>query len=163
MENTCRIIEASTADEVITARTLFEEYAASIGIDLCFQGFTEELQELPGRYAAPGGGLFIALIDGQPVGCVALRPIEPPGTAELKRLYVRPSGRGHGVGLALAQRAIQRGREAGYERIRLDTLAAMQEAQRLYRRLGFSEIPPYTFNPILHAVYMELDLRSNAT
>ena len=154
------IVEALSPDLVETARRLFQEYADAIGVDLCFQGFPEELKTLPGKYAPPGGGLFIALMEGDPAGCVALRPIEPRETAELKRLYVRPAGRGHGVGRALAHNAIERAREAGYRAVRLDTLASMSDAQRLYRALGFREIPAYTFNPVPGAVYMELDLRS---
>ena len=152
------IIEALTEEHVGVARALFQEYADSIGIDLRFQGFEEELRDLPGRYAPPNGGLFVAFSGRDPVGCVALRPLEEKGIAELKRLFVRPSGRGMGLGHALAERAISRAREAHYSRIRLDTLSTMQDAQRLYRRLGFKDIAPYTFNPIPDAVYMELDL-----
>ena len=152
------IIEALTEGQLEMARGLFQEYATSIGISLCFQGFDEELKTLPGRYAPPKGGLFLAFHGQEPVGCVALRPLEEMGVAELKRLFVRPSGRGMGLGQVLAQRAISRAREAHYQRIRLDTLSTMQDAQRLYRRLGFKDIAPYTFNPIPEAVYMELDL-----
>jgi ribosomal protein S18 acetylase RimI-like enzyme len=152
------IIEALTGEHIEVARALFKEYAASIGVDLCFQGFEAELKGLPGRYAPPGGGLFVAYAGNEPVGCVALRPLEETGVAELKRLFVRPSGRGMGLGKTLAERAISRAREGQYTRIRLDTLATMQDAQRLYRRLGFKEIAPYTFNPSPDAVYMELDL-----
>jgi len=153
------IIEALSPDLVETARTLFQEYADAIGVDLCFQGFSDELKTLPGKYASPRGGLFIALIDGEPAGCVALRPIDPEGTAELKRLYVRPAGRGHGVGRTLVQKAVERAREAGYRAVRLDTLATMKDAQRLYVAQGFREIPAYTINPIHGAVYMELALQ----
>jgi len=156
------IVEALSSDQIDIARTLFREYADSIGVDLCFQGFDDELQTLPGRYAPPRGGLFVAFNDGQPVGCVALRPIDPDPIAELKRLYVRPAGRGLGVGRALALKAVERAREAGYHAVRLDTLATMSDAQRLYRALGFREIPAYTFNPLPGVVYMELDLPRTA-
>ena len=156
------IRDAITADDVARARALFIEYAQWLGVDLCFQGFDDELKTLPGKYAPPRGGLFIALNDGQPVGCVALRPIDPEGTAELKRLYVRSTGRGLGVGRALALKAVERAREAGYHAVRLDTLATMNDAQRLYRGLGFREIPAYTFNPLPGVVYMELDLPRTA-
>lgn len=154
----CRIIEALTENQIAAARSLFEEYAGSIGIDLCFQGFAAELQGLPGKYAPPQGGIFIAMLGEEAVGCVALRPLETPGVAELKRLYVRPSGRGKGLGLALTRRAIHRALEAGYQFVRLDTLATMHDARRLYQRMGFKEIPAYTYNPIPTAVYMELKL-----
>ncbi len=153
------IIEALTDDHLAMVRVLFREYAASIGIDLGFQGFDDELRTLPGRYAAPRGGLFIAIDGPDPAGCVGLRPLKDHGIAELKRLYVRPSARCTGSGQRLAEQAIARAREAGYHRIRLDTLATMHDAQRLYRRLGFTDIAPYTFNPLPGAVFMELDLR----
>jgi ribosomal protein S18 acetylase RimI-like enzyme len=156
------IAEASTNQDFALVRTLFHEYADSIGIDLSFQGFEEELAGLPGKYAPPLGGLFIAFEAGVPVGCMALRPLDPPRIAELKRLYVRPQGRGTGIGLALTQKAIERAGHAGYKAIRLDTLATMTDAQRLYRKLGFKEIPPYTFNPMPNAVYMELELGEGA-
>ncbi len=161
--STQTIFEALTNDQIAIARTLFEEYAASIGIDLCFQGFSEELKGLPGKYAPPDGGLFIATVNDQPAGCVALRPLEAPLVAELKRLYVRPTGRGLGLGLALTQKAIQRAREAGYRTIRLDTLPTMVDAQRLYRRLGFKEITAYRFNPVPGVTYMELELGTGQT
>ncbi len=153
------IVEALTSKQVFVARTLFEEYAASIDTDLCFQSFAQELAGLPGKYAPPTGGLFIAMMDELPVGCVALRPLDTPGIAELKRLYVRSVARGQNIGQALTQRAIARANEAGYEAIRLDTLPSMQDAQRLYRRLGFKEISAYTHNPVPGVVYMELQLR----
>ena len=156
------IIEVSTERQIAVSRALFLEYAASIGVDLSFQGFEEELRTLPGRYSPPHGGIFLAILDDQPVGCVALRPLEPPGIAELKRMFVRAAARGHGIGRALARRAIDRAREAGYARIRLDTLATMKDAQRLYRVLGFRDVDPYTFNPIPGAAYMELLLDAPA-
>ena len=152
------IVEALTPELILIVRSLFQEYESSIGVDLSFQGFAKELEELPGKYAPPAGGLFVAFINDRPVGCVALRPLVMEGGAELKRLYSRPNARGKGLGVALTEEAIRRGREAGYRLIRLDTLSTMKDAQRLYRRLGFNEIPPYTFNPIPGTTYMQLDL-----
>lgn len=149
------IAPAQTAAEVEVARTLFGEYAASLNVDLCFQGFDTELAQLPGDYAPPAGALLLARDEQGYVGCVALRPFEAPALAELKRLYVRPQGRGRGVGLMLTEAALARARDAGYRRVRLDTLANMREAQALYRKLGFAEIPPYRYNPIPGALYME--------
>jgi len=154
------VAEALTPDLIRIARSLFMEYEASIGVDLSFQGFARELEELPGKYAPPAGGLFIAFVDDNPMGCVALRPLDIELTAELKRLYVRPDGRGKGLGLALTEKAIQRARDSGYRAVRLDTLSTMKDAQRLYRRLGFREIPAYTFNPLRGTTFMELDLRA---
>lgn len=147
----------STAD-IATARTLFREYADTLGIDLCFQDFETELATLPGAYRPPSGTLLLAEQAGEFVGCVALRPLEAPRVAELKRLYVRPGARGAGVGAALTEAALGRAREAGYACIRLDTLPTMAAAQALYRRLGFHEVAPYRSNPIPGALYMECDV-----
>jgi ribosomal protein S18 acetylase RimI-like enzyme len=147
-----------SAHDLATARTLFREYADSIGVDLCFQDFETELATLPGAYRPPSGALLLAERGGEAAGCVALRPLEPPAVAELKRLYVRPSARGAGLGAALTEAALGLAREAGYARIRLDTLPTMAAAQALYRRLGFRAVPPYRVNPIAGVLYMECDL-----
>ncbi|MGH3994890.1 MAG: GNAT family N-acetyltransferase, partial [Pseudonocardiaceae bacterium] len=142
-------------------RTLFREYAESLGMNLHFQDFDQELATLPGAYAPPGGTLLLARWQGKLAGCVGLRPLAD-GMAELKRLYVRPDSRGHGIGVALAQAAISAARQAHYAAIRLDTLPTMQAAQTLYRGLGFHEIPAYRYNPIADTVFMQLDLLDNA-
>ena len=157
------LIEATSPDAIEQVRVLFKEYAASIGVDLCFQAFADELRSLPGNYVPPHGGLFLAIVEGEPAGCVALRPLGTAGVAELKRLYVRPQARGHGLGRSLTERAIRRAIEAGFSRIRLDTLPTMVDAQRLYRQLGFKEIAPYTFNPLPGVTYMELVLNEALT
>lgn len=141
------------ADDVDLVRTLFGEYAASLGVDLSFQGFDEELQALPRGYDA----LLVAHVADDVVGCVGVRALEP-GVCEMKRLYVRPAGRGAGAGRALAAAAIARARELGYTRMRLDTLPAMGAAQELYRSLGFVEIPAYRHNPVVGTRFLELML-----
>ena len=145
--------------DVAEARRLFVEYAESLNMSLCFQGFDRELASLPGDYAPPKGALLLAERSGEVVGCVAMRPLEPPGIAELKRLYVRPAGRGLGAGRALTEAVLDLARAAGYDRIRLDTLPGMKSAQALYRTLDFKEIPPYRPDPIEGAFYMERALR----
>lgn len=162
MNQHIEIISAVSTNHMAIAHDLFKEYAASIGVDLSFQGFTEEIEGLPGRYSPPKGGLFLAILGDQAAGCVAFRPLDAPAIAELKRLYVRPGYRGHGLGLVLTDHAIHRARDAGYDRIRLDTLPSMHSARELYHRMGFQEIPAYTFNPIPGTSFMELDIRRNA-
>ena len=152
-----QIIAAHSEDGLPSIRELFQEYADSLDIDLCFQNFREELVTLPGKYAPPAGRLLLAL-DGQVVaGCVALRPIDPQ-TAEMKRLYVRPAFRKRGTGRMLAQAVIERARQVGYARMRLDTLAIMKEAISLYQSLGFHSIPPYYDNPSPSVKFFQLEL-----
>jgi ribosomal protein S18 acetylase RimI-like enzyme len=152
-----KIVDGHGEEHVPAVRALFEEYADSLGVDLGFQDFARELAELPGEYAPPGGRLLLAL-GPEPAGCVGLRPFEP-GVCEMKRLYVRPAHRGSGLGRRLAEAIVEAGRDAGYERMRLDTLPTMAAARALYRALGFVEIGAYRPNPIHGTTYFELRLR----
>jgi putative acetyltransferase len=150
--------EAENPRDVVTARELFLEYQRGLGVDLCFQSFDEELASLPGRYVRPTGRLLLALDADSALGVVALRALNG-ADCEMKRLYVRPAGRGLGVGRILAARLIDEARLAGYRRMLLDTLPAMAQAQALYRSLGFIEIAPYCENPVAGTLYMALNLR----
>jgi ribosomal protein S18 acetylase RimI-like enzyme len=150
-----RAAEFPAETEIV--RGLFLAYAASLGFELCFQNFSEELDGLPGRYAPPPGRLFLGLVRGEPAGCVALRKLED-SVCEMKRMYVKPEFRGFGLGRLLADQIIGAAREAGYRVIRLDTIRSMDAAIRLYRTLGFRSIPAYYLNPIEGAEYMELTL-----
>ncbi|HKD99847.1 MAG TPA: GNAT family N-acetyltransferase [Planctomycetota bacterium] len=154
---TTAVIAAATAEEIPAARTLFEEYARWLQVDLCFQGFGRELAELPGRYAPPGGRLLLAHADGEIAGCVALRAIGD-GLGEVKRLYVRERWRGIGLGRRLMEAAIAEARAAGHSRLRLDTLPKMATARALYAAMGFREIAPYYESPIEGTSFLELAL-----
>ncbi|HYZ18341.1 MAG TPA: GNAT family N-acetyltransferase [Gaiellaceae bacterium] len=156
------IVDGSAPGRVAEARLLFREYAASLGFDLEFQGFDDELRGLPGDYAPPAGRLLLGLVRGEVAGCVALRELEP-GVCEMKRLYVRPAHRGSGLGRALAEAIVAEGRAAGYAWMRLDTVPQMRAARKLYATLGFREIEPYRFNPIAGTSFMELDLRRHSS
>lgn len=146
------MVVEETAD-LDLVRTLFREYAAELDFDLSFQDFDRELAELPGDYEC----LLVARLGGEPAGCVAVRPLEE-GSCELKRLYVRRSARGHGVGRRLAEAAIAAARELGYGRIRLDTTPSMGAAIALYESLGFRDVEPYRLNPIAGTRFLELTL-----
>jgi ribosomal protein S18 acetylase RimI-like enzyme len=152
------IREAQTAD-IAQVRELFLEYQSTLGVDLCFQGFADELASLPGNYARPAGRLLLATNAASVVGVVALRPILS-ADCEMKRLYLRASGRGAGLGRLLTEALIKEAQLAGYRRVLLDTLPTMTEAQALYRSIGFVEIPAYCHNPIAGTRYMALELRS---
>ena len=161
-----RIEQASSADQIILARELFLEYAKALSVDLCFQDFTRELQELPGKYAPPDGRLFLAYYNDtgkheRLAGCGALRPFSSDA-CEMKRLYLRQEFRGRGIGRAVTLALIAAAREIGYRVLRLDTLPEMHEAQKLYRALGFQEIGAYCSNPVQGVRYLELDLSASS-
>ena len=151
------IVAASTPAEIAACRDLFVAYQRALGVSLCFQNFDQEVAGLPGDYAPPRGGLWLAWMDEVPVGCVALRPLGA-SDAEMKRLYVSGAHRGHGLGRALARTAIGAAAALGYRALRLDTLPSMMEAQKLYEELGFVPIGPYNDNPIAGTRFLELDL-----
>lgn len=153
-------VRPAAPHEIAAVVGLFQEYAASLGVDLSYQGFDAELAALPGAYAPQAGALLVAAPpDGPLLGCVAVRPLRVPGECEMKRLYVRPAARGTGAGVALTMAAIETATDAGYEAMRLDTLGSMVSAQGLYRRLGFEVTPPYYETPIAGTIFMRKALR----
>jgi len=176
------IITAEDAHQLDAVRAIFREYAQSLAVDLGFQGFEEELRDLPGDYAEPRGALLLALIDAKPdaaaqagasmltrtggqraqvAACCALRPLDSadyPNAAEMKRLFVRPAFRGRGLGRQLAEAALDAARSAGYSCVLLDTLDDMEAARALYEELGFESVPPYYHNPIAGAHYLKCEL-----
>ncbi len=157
------IRHAAGAGDLAWVRRLFEEYAAWLDEDLCFQGFAEELATLPGKYAPPRGRLLLAGVPDDAFGCIALRPLGdgPHGpVGEVKRLFVQPRARGQGWGGRLARAVIGEARRAGYAELKLDTLERMTDAQRLYASLGFVRCEPYYHNPLGAPVFMALDLRT---
>jgi len=155
------LLTPTTPALIEATRSIFREYAQALGVDLCFQNFEAELAELPGEYATPHGALLLALVDGAVGGCGALRPLSDadyPNACEMKRLFVRPAFRRHGIGRLLAQALMDCGVQAGYSNLLLDTLDDMEAARGLYSSLGFEEIPPYYYNPLPGAHYLKAAL-----
>jgi ribosomal protein S18 acetylase RimI-like enzyme len=149
------ITPVRTAADVAAAAALFRAYAASLDVDLSYQGFESEVAGLPGKYAPPRGDLLLARgEDGAPLGCIALRPMDEAGCSEMKRLYVMPAGRGTGLGRALVEAIIERGSELGYREMRLDSLPSMTDAIALYRKLGFEPMAPYYDTPVAGTVFL---------
>ena len=155
------LITPSTPAHITATREIFAEYAAQLGVDLCFQNFDDELQSLPGDYAGPEGALVLAIADDQVAGCCALRPLptaDHVNAAEMKRLYVRPAYRRSGLGRRLVEATLDAARVAGYHSVLLDTLDDMESARALYEELGFVDIPPYYHNPLAGAHYLKVVL-----
>lgn len=142
------------ASDMERVRELIREYAAGIGFDIEYQGLSEELAGLPGKYAEPEGAMLVAESEGEVIGIVALRDLG--GSAcEMKRLYVSKTARGLGVGRSLVERIVEEARKKGYRAMRLDTLRSMGAALALYSSAGFRERDPYIYNPLPGAVFME--------
>jgi carbonic anhydrase len=158
MTSTLRVLGESDTTELEHVRQFFRNYAGWLGVDLGFQNFDAEMASLPGAYSAPEGRLFYAELDGKPAGCVGVRKFSE-GVCEMKRLYVEPDSRGHGVGRDLAMAAIHAARELGYQRMMIDTHPAMRIAVKLYRELGFREAPAYYPTPVEGTIFLSLDLR----
>lgn len=164
------ILDAHTADRIEPFRMLCREYAASLPFSLCFQGFEDELAQLPGKYLPPGGCMLMAMVEGQPAGCIAMRPLAEsgylPGDArpacEMKRMFVRPGFRGLGLGRAMGVALLTRAAAAGYKLMKLDTETTFVEATALYRSMGFVEVARYNDDPLEHTIWMAKRLGSGA-
>jgi ribosomal protein S18 acetylase RimI-like enzyme len=152
------MIQAETEPQITTVRQLFREYESWLGMDLCFQGFEDELNNLPGKYALPEGRLLLAYWNDKVAGCIAMRKIDD-GICEMKRLFVREEFQGHKIGVQLIEHLISEAKSEKYSFMRLDTLPSkMGKAAGLYRAHGFYPIAPYYENPYEGVVFMELDL-----
>ena len=159
--NRLDLLHLDATASMAAVRELFEEYARSLSVDLCFQNFAAELATLPGEYLPPGGSLVLARYAGADAGCGALRALvdcDYPNACEMKRVYLRPQFRGKGFGRQLAMHLIDQARTLGYSCVLLDTLDDMESARGLYDSLGFYEVPPYYFNPLPGAHYLKVDL-----
>lgn len=152
-----RSLTATDAGRLAQAKFLLMEYVETLGIDLSFQNFQAEVDTFPAGYLAPEGALILALREDEAVGCIGVRQLDAD-VCEMKRLYVRDTARGYGLGRALCLAALNAGSDLGYARMRLDTLPSMAPARNLYRQLGFKEIAPYYHNPISGTSFMERSL-----
>lgn len=161
-ESSGTIRPAATTADLEQVRALFREYEAGLEFDLGFQNFAAELDCLPGAYGPPRGCLLLAVAGEEAVGCIALRPLSG-AVCEMKRLYLRPAGRGLGLGGRLIATLIDRARQLGYRTMRLDTAPGMEAAQALYERFGFRDIPAYCYNPLAGARFMERDLHDSGS
>jgi len=151
-----QVVQAVSEEDVDQVRALFEEYATAWpGSDLEAENFADELANLPQGYDPPHGRLLLAVSNGQPAGCIALKRLGD-GVCEIKRLYVRPQFRDLQIGRALAEAIIEEARKIGYARVRLDTVQSMLMAKSLYRSLGFKEIDAYNDKSVTDTVFMEL-------
>jgi len=161
MTVTLRTLTANDGEALEQVRQYFRNYAAWLGVDLSYQNFDQEMASLPGAYSAPEGRLFFAEVDGRPAGCVGVRPLsDSDGVCEMKRLYVDPEQRGHGIGATLALAAIKAAKEIGYRKLMIDTLPNMRMAVKLYRELGFTEAPNYYQTPVEGTMFLALDLEN---
>lgn len=158
--NNHTISTAVSQADLAAVRTLFKRYEAAIGVNLCFQGFDEELRTLPGKYGPPAGELLLARdSSGASIGCVAVRPADAEGVCEMKRLYVEPVARRSGLGRDLVSAILDRAKEMGYREMRLDTLPSMEGAIALYRSFGFADIPRYYETPIDSTLFLGKSLK----
>lgn len=147
----------SSIIEYELTKNIFIEYQQFLKVDLCFQSFENELNNLGKIYASPKGTIILAKVDNEIAGCIALKPIEE-NNCEMKRLYVKPVHRGLGIGLALVSQLIEFAKGNKFEKMKLDTLKSLKEAVTLYHKFGFIETQPYVYNPLEEVLYFEKNL-----
>jgi GNAT superfamily N-acetyltransferase len=150
---------AESESEIGFVRDLWREYWESFGLPMDFQGFGHELQGLPGVYGAAGALLLLALFHDEAAGTIALRRLDATA-GEIKRLYLRPKYRGHGLGRRLLETVTDRAAAMGYESLYADTLPSMADALRLYERAGFERIEAYSTTPTPGAIYLKRELKT---
>ena len=151
------IVPAVCGGNLAAVKALFQEYWDSFGFTPCFQNFDSEMAALPGKYEPPQGRLALALVGGEPAGCIALRPIDAM-RCEAKRLYVKPRFRSQGIGKALLDWVIAEARSAGYTEMVGDTMPVMERAISMYERIGFERTEPYGNEATAGAIYIRLRL-----
>ncbi len=151
------IIEVKSKEQLDEIQKLFREYEAWLGFDLQFQDFEKEVTSLPGKYAPPRGTILMALFNENIAGCIALKPLNE-SICEMKRFFVRQQFQGKGIGKKLAELIVEKAREIGYTKMRLDTHNSFQAAIGIYKKLGFKETSPYYHNPMPDVSYWELVL-----
>jgi GNAT superfamily N-acetyltransferase len=155
-------LDVATEEQLPLIRQMFRDYERELDIDLCFQGFEEELASLPGKYGPPRGVLLVASVGEEVAGCGAIRDLGD-GICELKRIYVRPEYRGRNIGKSISSALLDRAAALGYHTAKLDTLSKLKPAIKLYQDLGFQVTEPYNFNAGHDIVYMELRLSKAKT
>ena len=154
-----KLTEITSASDYDIASKLFKEYASQIVIDLEFQNFNKEVENLEDQYSRPEGVIYIIYNqENYPIGCFGIRKLDS-SISELKRMYLKEGYRGLGFGKKMMEKAIEAGKEMGYKKMRLDTLSTMDAAIGLYKSVGFYEIESYCFNPIQTAKYFEINLK----
>ena len=144
-----------SGDEINTIKILFGDYFTELNEDLCFQHFDEEVENPLLKYGSPKGSLLLALWNNEPAGCVALQPLGKIGVCEMKRLYVKPVYRKHGIGDVLVKQILATATILGYKKMVLDTLSRLTAAIKLYEKYGFVNTSAYYDNPLPNVVYME--------
>ena len=145
-------------------KELFKEYTDMLVKEdedfakyLKLQDYESELENLNIKYGPPKGRLYLATVEGEVAGCIALKYVDEK-TCELKRLYVKTEFRGNQIAEALVNQIIDDAKKIGYKKIQLDTLPFLKSAIHLYERYGFYEILPYNNSPMKKSLYYRLDL-----